>query len=65
MILLCIKLKKNNEFAIIGLYVNDIISGTNEKFIKEISIELLKYIELRRKEVDEPYLNIMIKEKWG
>ena len=44
------KIEKNNEFAIIGLNVDEIImAGTNEKFIKEISIELSKYKELKIK----------------
>ncbi|UYV72048.1 hypothetical protein LAZ67_9001660 [Cordylochernes scorpioides] len=56
------KLQRGKEYAILGLYVDDlIIAGTSKEINDNLASEIKKYVTLTEKKDGEPFIGIEIK----
>ncbi|UYV84441.1 hypothetical protein LAZ67_X002182 [Cordylochernes scorpioides] len=56
------KLQRGEEYAILGLYVDDlIIAGTSKEINDNLALEIEKYVTLTEKKDSEPFIGIEIK----
>ncbi|UYV77321.1 hypothetical protein LAZ67_15000497 [Cordylochernes scorpioides] len=55
-------LQKGREFGILGLYVDDLlITGTDQAFNDNLALEIGKFVDLKEKEENEPFISIEIR----
>ncbi|UYV65374.1 hypothetical protein LAZ67_3004101 [Cordylochernes scorpioides] len=58
------KLQRGEEYAILGLYVDDlIIAGTSKEINDNLASEIEKYVTLTEKKDSEPFIGIEIKRE--
>ncbi|UYV67099.1 hypothetical protein LAZ67_4003889 [Cordylochernes scorpioides] len=58
------KLQRGEEYAILGLYVDDlIIAGTSKEINDNLASEIEKYVTLTEKKESEPFIGIEIKRE--
>ncbi|UYV73960.1 hypothetical protein LAZ67_11001597 [Cordylochernes scorpioides] len=58
------KLQRGEEYAILGLYVDDlIIAGTSKEINDNLASEIEKYVSLTEKKDSEPFIGIEIKRE--